>query len=170
MVVFISELPINGTLIWYSVVCKREVWLMSRQLTPDENYESVVQGRTIHEQHYTRGKKELSIENSKIDMMQRKDGSILVTEIKKSSRFIEPSILQLKYYLSLFHEKGVEAIGLLRFPTEKKQIEVNLTNDDISILEEVKSNILDIVRLETPPKPIRITFCKSCAYSEYCWS
>lgn len=143
---------------------------MSHQLTPDENDESVVQGRIIHEQHYPRGKKELIIENSRIDMIQRKDGTILVTEIKKSSKYIEPSILQLKYYLSLFHEKGVEAMGVLRIPTEKKQIEVNLAQEDISFLEKVKSNIRDIVRMDTPPKPIRITFCKSCAYSEYCWS
>ncbi len=142
---------------------------MSRNLNPDEDFDLMAQGRVVHEQHYTRGKKELEIGGSKIDLMQRKDGSIFVSEIKKSSRFIESATLQLKYYLLLFHERGVAASGALRVPDEKKQFEVNLTPDDISTLELVKKEIREIVRSDTPRKPVKIAFCKSCAYSEFCW-
>jgi CRISPR-associated exonuclease Cas4 len=164
-----DEIPVNGTLVWYYSICKREVWLMSRHLNPDEDNDLMAQGRVVHEQHYTRGKKELEIGGSKIDLMQRKDGSILVSEIKKSSKFMESAILQLKYYLLLFHERGITASGTLRVPEEKKQFEVNLTQDDIRTLEVVKKGIREIIISETPLKPVRIWFCKSCAYSEFCW-
>ncbi|MEM0134940.1 MAG: CRISPR-associated protein Cas4 [Thermoplasmatales archaeon] len=161
---------INGTLVWYYSICKREVWLMSRHLTPDEDYESMVLGKVIHEQHYTRGKKELEISNSKIDLMQQVDGSILVSEIKKSSKFIESALLQLKYYLLLFKERGVMAKGALRVPEEKKEILVNLTPDDVDNLEAVKKEINAIVSSDGPPRALKIGYCKSCAYSEFCWS
>ena len=143
---------------------------MSHQLTPDEDFESIIKGRNVHEQHYNRGKKEQVIGGSKIDLMQRKDGSILISEVKKSSRFLDSAILQLKFYLSLFHERGVAATGALKVPEEKKQVLVSLTQEDISNLERVKSDIRSIVGSETPPKPVRIMYCSTCAYSEFCWS
>lgn len=165
-----SEVPIGGTLIWYYAICKREVWLMSHQLSPDQDVEQLAQGREIHEEYYSRNRKELDIENSKIDMIQKKDGSLLISEIKKSSKYVDAVILQLKYYLSIFHEKGVEASGVIRIPTEKKQIEVNLTPEDILHLEKVKSEIIDILCKDLPPELVRVKYCKSCAYSEFCWS
>ncbi|MGC8937341.1 MAG: Dna2/Cas4 domain-containing protein, partial [Candidatus Methanomethylicaceae archaeon] len=29
--------PITGTLVWYFFICKREVWLMGHEITPDED-------------------------------------------------------------------------------------------------------------------------------------
>lgn len=143
---------------------------MGHQLTPDSDFEQMAQGRAIHQEHYTRNKKELSIDNSKIDMIQRKDGSLLISEIKKSSKYIDAAILQLNYYLSLFHKRGVKAKGVIRIPTERKQIEINLTEGDIANLEKVKSEIIEILSMKTPPKLEMVKYCKSCAYSEFCWS
>lgn len=39
------DLPVNGTLIWYYTVCHRQVWLMARHLTPDEQDDNVVLGK-----------------------------------------------------------------------------------------------------------------------------
>lgn len=38
-------ISVTGTFIWYYYICKREVWLISRQLSPDERDENVEWGR-----------------------------------------------------------------------------------------------------------------------------
>lgn len=161
---------INGTLVWYYSVCKREVWLMSRQLTPDEDAEPILLGRLIHEMTYRRKRKEVSLDDSRIDIIEKGYGRLIISEIKKSSKYIEAAELQLKYYLSLFQERGIQVEGLLRIPSERKEIKVTLFRDDMQILETVKSNIIELIHCSVPPKPVRIPFCKSCAYSEFCWS
>lgn len=52
-----ASLHITGTLIWYYFICHREVWLMARQINPDEDNPNVDLGRFIQEQTYPREKK-----------------------------------------------------------------------------------------------------------------
>lgn len=44
-----SDLNVTGTLVWYYYICPREVWLMARQLTPDEDNPNIDLGRFIGE-------------------------------------------------------------------------------------------------------------------------
>ena len=41
---------VTGTLIWYSTICKRQIWLMAHELNPDEDHELLELGRFLHEE------------------------------------------------------------------------------------------------------------------------
>lgn len=161
---------VSGTLIWYYYICPREVWLMARQVTPDEDDPNIEIGRFIQEQRYPREKKEMAVGNSKIDVVKRKNGTVIVSEVKKSSRYMESSRMQLLFYLKQLREHGIDARGELLFPEERKKVEVNLTDDALQEVQEVETTILALANAPTPPPPKKIPFCRQCGYREYCWS
>ena len=66
-----NEVNVTGTLIWYYFICKREVWLMSRQLTPDQENTVLALGRFFHEESYNRNVKEISLGNIVIDVIKK---------------------------------------------------------------------------------------------------
>jgi len=82
-----ADVRINGTLIWYYFICKREVWLISHGITADQEDENIEIGRFIHENAYSREKKEIDFDNFKVDVADSIDGKIIVQEVKKSSKF-----------------------------------------------------------------------------------
>lgn len=161
---------VNGTLIWYYFICKREVWLMSHQLVPDQDNSNIDIGRFLHEQSYKRDKKEISLGNIVIDVIKKENGEFVVGEVKKSSKFKESARMQLLYYLKELKDKGIKAKGVLMFPKEKKREEIELTEEDEKELDKVVRDILRIMYLDKPPEVVKINFCKKCAYSEFCYS
>lgn len=165
-----EEIRVNGTLIWYYHICKREVWLMARNITPDQDDSNVQLGRFIHEESYIREKKEVSIGNVVVDILNGKDGFLVLGEVKKSSKFEESAKMQLAYYLLEIKRHGFEGKGTLMFPREKKRIDVVLNDELIQRLEEIESDIVRIVKKDQPPKVEKIKYCSTCAYSEFCWA
>jgi CRISPR-associated exonuclease Cas4 len=161
---------VNGTLIWYYCICPREAWLMARQITPDEDDPNIVIGRFLHEQRYAREKKEILLDAGKMDVVKLTDEGVVVREVKKSSRYLESSRMQLLYYLKLMREHGIEARGELLFPEERKKEEVFLTAENLQKLEQTEAAILRLVNQPAPPLPKKISFCRQCAYREYCWA
>jgi CRISPR-associated exonuclease Cas4 len=165
-----DEMPVTGTDIWYYFICKRESWLMSHEITPDEEDENIEIGRFIHEYRYGRQKKEMAIGSIQLDRLQRKNGVLIVQEVKKSSRFIESARYQLLYYLDTLRQMGIEARGELLFPEERKKEQVEWTPEAKQKLDEAVADIRRIARLPVPPPPKKISFCRKCAYREYCWA
>ena len=163
-------IKVTGTLVWYYCICKREVWLMARNISPDEDNELLDIGRFIHEHSYSRKEKELKLENLKLDIIENINGTVIVEEIKKSSKFIESSKMQLLFYLYQLHKKGIEAEGLLLFPEEKKRERVMLDEEKKAEMEAVIRDILNITSMEKPPEPVKSHYCKTCAYAEFCWA
>jgi len=161
---------VNGTLIWYYYICRREVWLMARQLNPDERDENLEWGRFLHEWRYAREKKELAFENVKLDVAGERDGKLVVSEVKKSSKFRKSAEMQLLFYLWQLREAGVEAVGELRFPEEKWRETVRLDETSVEELKSAVSGIRRIVASATPPKAQKIGYCNNCAYREFCWA
>lgn len=166
----LNDVNVNGTLVWYYTICKREVWLMSHGISPNQDDSNIDIGRFIHEDSYARDKKEISIGNVKFDILSEKDGYMMIGEVKKSSKYIESAKMQLAYYLLELKRNGIDGIGVLMFPKEKKREEVILTNELIEELESVEKQILEICYESTPQEPKKINFCKNCAYAEFCWS
>jgi CRISPR-associated exonuclease Cas4 len=107
---------ISGTLIWYYYICRREVWLMAHQLEPETENPFLKLGRLIQEESYPREKKEFTAPGMKIDLLRKRDGQLVVAEIKKSSRFTESATMQLAYYLWRLRDMGIEAKGELLIP------------------------------------------------------
>jgi len=165
-----SEVGVGGTLIWYYFICKRQVWLMSHQLTPDQDDTNIAIGRLIDSNSYGREKKQLVVGSSKMDIFSVVDGHLVIGEVKKSSRYRDSARMQLAFYLKELTERGIEATGELRFPEEKQRETVELDQKLREDLDRVERDILRILYLDNPPTPVKIKWCRKCAYAEFCWS
>lgn len=161
---------VTPTLIWYYFVCKREVWLMSHEINPEQDNTLIELGRAIHEFSYKRDTKEISLGGMKIDLIRRENGNVVIGEVKKSSRFELPEKMQLCYYLYKLKMEGIDAIGELLVPKEKKRTIVELNADLEKEIEKAVKEIEEIMETERPPLPQRVRFCGKCAYSELCWA
>ncbi|WP_245632835.1 CRISPR-associated protein Cas4 [Alicyclobacillus kakegawensis] len=166
----IEDIPVTGTLVWYFHVCPREAWLMSRQLTPDEDDDNIRLGRMIHEQSFPRATQEADLGSGKMDRLVRRDGQLVVYEVKKSSRHEHSARMQLLYYLYQLHEEGIEAVGELHFPEEKRVIRVTLGESEKAEIVRTLSHIRELLAQGSPPAPTRIPVCRQCAYAEFCWA
>jgi CRISPR-associated exonuclease Cas4 len=167
----ISEtIEVNGTLIWYMNICKRQVWLMSHGIVPDQENDLLFLGKFLHENSYKRQHKEVNFENLKFDLIDSNEGNIVIGEVKKSSSAIESAELQLKYYLYRLRKYGYNVKGVLSFPSERKRVNIELTEDDYRKIEEIELEVKKLVAEKKPPKAIKIKRCKNCAYAEQCWA
>ena len=164
-----DEVSVTGTLVWYYYICKREVWLMSRQIIPNPDDENILIGRFLQEFSYNRAKKEISVDNIKFDIVKRKNGKIVVGEIKKSSRYLQSARMQLAYYLLRLKEMGIMAEGELLIPEERKKETVKLDSKTEEELYKTINEIEKIIVQDSPPGPEKNVFCKKCAYSDFCW-
>jgi len=165
-----SDFRITGTLIWYYYICKREVWLMARQIVPEQENPHIELGRFISETTYKRDKKQIHLEGIIIDLAKLDHEKLVIGEVKKSSKFSDSARMQLYYYLYVLRDYGIEAEGELLFPKEKKREKVVLTDDIVRELEAAIKEIREIVSQELPPEAIKIGYCRNCAYREFCWS
>jgi len=153
-------------------ICPRQAWLMSRQLTADQQNEFLIVGRLIDETTFAREKKKIYIPefNAMIDLIIKEGKVVFIGEIKKSSRTLKTGIEQLKYYLYILKQKGIDAHGVIKIPKEKKSVKVELTLEDETTIKEKLQNLNKLLQQESPPKPKKIRFCSKCAHFEFCWS
>lgn len=143
---------------------------MAHNIVPDQDDINIDIGRFIHENSYRRKKKELSIGNVKVDVLSKKNGYLMLGEIKKSSKYLKSAKMQLAYYLLKLKRHGLEGTGVLMIPRERKRIEVKLDRKLIRELESLENNILKICNASQPEVPKKINFCKKCGYNEFCWA
>lgn len=167
---FSESVRIGGTLVWYVSICHRQVWLMARGIDPDERNELLILGRLVDQNRYARDKHNISYGANRFDMVRKDGNTIVVSEVKKSSRSIESAKLQLLHYLYELKKAGVYAKGELLFPEERKREELSLTEADMIALDKIYQTIEKIAILLTPPEAEHTRYCKKCAYAEYCWS
>ncbi len=163
-----SGKAITGTMLWYYAICKREVWLLAHCITPDEEHQSLEIGRAVHENFYAEMKKEIEAEGMKIDVVSSKEG--MIYEVKTSSKFVEATKLQLGYYLYRLERMRIKMDGVIVVPRERRRIRVTL-DDQLreKVLKAIKE-IRDICSSQTPPQPVKIPFCRRCAYRDFCWA
>lgn len=161
---------VNGTLVWYWAICKRQVWLMARQITPSHEDDNLLIGRALHESAYGRERKEVHVENLKLDLMRTAEGELVVGEVKKSSRYAESARLQLTYYLYRLWKLGVEAKGRLHFPLERKTEDVVLDEKTVRQMAQMEREIAALIDRETPVPAEWSRWCRKCAYRELCWA
>lgn len=162
--------PVTGTDIWYYFICKRQLWLMLRKISPDQEDENIDIGRFLHDYYSKRGKEEVDIGAGKIDRVRKVKDKLIVQEIKKSGRFKKSSRYQLLFYLYQLKKLGMHAQGELLFTEEKKKEVINLTEEKEEEIKQVVLEIQKIAKKPTPAPPEKIGFCRKCAYREYCWA
>jgi RecB family exonuclease len=98
-------------------------------------------------------------------------GSQIIAEVKSSGKHLQSAKMQLAFYLYYYFKKEKNTIlkGKLRIPLEKKTLFVDLTEDLEREVEKRIAMVENILSLSNPPKPVRIQYCKRCAYKEICW-
>lgn len=165
-----GDLRVTGTLVWYYYVCKRQVWLMAHQINPDEDDPNIEYGRFLQEVAYGREQKEISVGSSRFDIVQRQDGTFIVSEVKKTSRHEKSATMQLLFYLKELHDRGIDAVGELRFPEERWRKTDRLTEELLQEIRATEADIVELIKRPVPPEPARIGLCRNCGYSEFCWS
>ncbi len=161
---------VTGTLVWYYAICPREAWLMAHEIEPERDFDLLAEGRLNQEAHYKRATKELALPGMRLDQVRREGDRLIVSEVKKSSRFLPATRLQLGYYLWRLAEEGMEASGEILVPEERKREVLEFTPELRAEVEALVAKIEALVREPAPPPAKKIPFCKKCAYAEFCWS
>ncbi len=163
---------ITGTHFNYYLVCSRKLWLFANGIQMESNSDLVYEGKLIHETTYPRRSEkyqEISLDGIKIDYYDPRNK--VVHEIKKSDKHEEAHAWQLKYYLFVLEQNGVEgASGLLEYPKLHKTDEVFLTTPDREAIQEMIIKIEQIIHQELCPERIQKAHCKNCSYFDFCWS
>lgn len=158
---------VTGVMMQYYYVCKRELWLASRNLEIDRENTAIVRGTRVDDSSYG----ERSDENLRLGMISLDllDDSRVV-EVKPSSALTEPARMQLSYYLwYLDRIADVEREGVLAHPTERRRESVELTDERTQKVEAAIRGIHDVVTDESPPPAEEKPFCDACAYHDLCW-
>lgn len=168
----VQDLRVGGTMIWYYYICHRQVWLIGHQLEPDPDDENVEYGRFLHETRYPRRqtRREILIGGSRIDLLDKDGKTLIVGEVKKSSRAMESSRMQLLFYLHELERVGFKARGELRIPEERRVERLELNDETRIELDKVIRDVLRILYLKEAPPAKKISWCRQCAYRELCWA
>lgn len=161
----------TGTQIHYYHLCQRKLWLFSNGIHMEQNSVLVAEGKFIHETTYSKRAdkyRELDFGYVKIDHYDAKNK--IIREVKKSPKLEFVHIAQLKYYLYVLFENGIEGVtGILEYPKQRKTKQVELTVADRTAIELWKKDIQHIIQKEHCPDVVRKPYCKNCAYFDYCF-
>ncbi|WP_047152756.1 CRISPR-associated protein Cas4 [Aneurinibacillus tyrosinisolvens] len=159
---------VNGIEIQYFNVCKRKLWLYSKQITMEVENDRVMEGKILHERSYQRlEQREMLIDNQfKIDAV---DGEY-IREVKISSKMAEADKWQLLFYLYELKLRGVNKKGLISYTKEKKTEEVILDIEKEHKLENMIKEIQIIRNQDYPPTLKKLPYCSKCAYFDFCFS
>lgn len=161
-------IKVTGVMVYYYFVCKRKLWFFANDLNMESSSELVSIGKLVDETSYGREKKNILIDESiSIDFL--KDWKI-VHEVKKSRKLDEASKWQLKYYMWVLKNKGVEIEkGILDYPLLRKREDILLDKKDEEELESILEDIKKIISSKRPPVALNTGVCNKCAYYEFCY-
>lgn len=164
------ELSVTGSLVQAYMICQRQVWLLARQLIGNQTNDFLKIGRLLSNETYQREKKNIHIDGGILDAVQKKDGQLVIIETKKSSKTVRSGKMQLLFYLYKLKKKGIQAVGEIRVPKEKKILHLQLDEENQQEIEKVIEAIKTILKQEKPMAAKLIKYCKKCSYAEFCWS
>jgi len=163
---------ITGTQFNYYFICHRKLWLFSNGIQMEHTSDLVYDGKLIHEYSYpqrTDKFQEIEIGGIKIDYYDPKNR--IIHEVKRSDKVEIAHEWQLKYYIYVLEQHGVEGVkGILEYPAMRKTDTVFLSDRDRQEIVEIKERIQEIVSSETCPERLQVSRCKNCSYFDFCWS
>lgn len=165
-------MQITGTHFNYYQICHRKLWLFANGIHMESNSELVYEGKLIHETSYSRRSdkyKEIAIDGIKIDYYDYKNR--VVHEIKRSNKHEEAHEWQVKYYLYVLKQHGINNVtGLLEYPKQHTTKEVFLNIPDLDAISEIIINIENIIKQKKCPNRISKNKCQNCSYFDFCYS
>ena len=132
----------------------------------------VLEGRLIHEDSYPQrsGKyEEIELNGIKVDFYDPKRK--VIHEIKKSNKVEAAHEWQLKYYIYVFEQNGIEGVtGVLEYPALRRTQEVMLSDVDRGRIKEMEVEIQQIVSAGYCPSLQKKGICRNCSYFDFCYS
>lgn len=134
-------------------VCKRELWLHANGMTMEHSSDIVYEGKLLHETVYPQRSEryeELEIGGCKIDFFDAKNK--VVHEIKKSDKVDTAHEWQVKYYIYILEQNGINGVtGILEYPALRKTDKVILSETDHIRIKEILKDIQEIVESRSMP-------------------
>jgi CRISPR-associated exonuclease Cas4 len=163
---------ITGTHFNYYQLCRRKLWLFANGISMEHESELVYEGKLVHESSYpqrTSRYEEVEIDGIKVDYFDAKNK--VIHEIKKSNKVDKAHEWQLKYYVYVFEQHGIEDVkGILEYPLLRKTQEVVLTDVDRDDMRLISEDISRIISQEECPPLVKKGICKNCSYYELCYT
>ena len=161
----------SGTFISYLHLCHRKLWLSANSIRMEHTSHAVAEGKLIDETTYNRRAKkwkELDLQYLKIDHFDPSTNTI--REIKKSPKLEFAHIAQVKYYLYALAKRGVpDAKGIIEYPKQKKTTHIELTTADKQDIQGWEKEVERIVQSSTCPELVPKSYCRSCAFRDFCF-
>ena len=165
-------MQITGTHFNYYQLCRRKLWLFASGITFEHTSDLVFDGKLIHEDSYKqRSEKyeEIELDGIKVDYYDIKNQ--VIHEIKKSNKVERAHLWQLKYYIYIFEQHGIEGVsGILEYPILRKKDAVYLSDADRDMILEMIQGIQQVVDSEICPPLEPKGICKNCSYYDFCFS
>ncbi|HZH95243.1 MAG TPA: CRISPR-associated protein Cas4 [Flavisolibacter sp.] len=164
-------MQLTATHINYFFICHRKLWLFANGIRMEHTSGTVAEGKLIGETTYPqRAEKytEVEIGGSKIDFYDVKNK--IIHEVKKSDSIEEAHRWQVKYYIWLLVQNGMEGVtGILEYPKLRQTTPVVLTDADVLYLQSASAQIKAVVESEGCPPVINSKICKQCSYFDFCY-
>ena len=139
------ENRITGVMIYYYFVCKRKLWYFCHEIRMEAENEDVILGKILDESSYSKNEKHINIDNIiNIDFISEHKE---LHEVKKSKAVEDAGIWQVKYYLYYLKKRNVDGLhGVIDYPLLKKNVDVELSDEDCKKLDDIIKEIIKIGR------------------------
>ncbi len=161
---------ITGTHFNYYQLCRRKLWLFANGINMEQESDLVYEGKLVHESSYPQRSsryEEVQIDGVKVDYFDAKNK--VIHEIKKSNKVDRAHEWQLKYYMYVFEQHGMEGVsGVLEYPLLRKTKDVFLSDVDRDDIQTMSDDIARIISQAECPPLVKKGICKNCSYYEFC--
>ena len=165
-------MQITGTCFNYYQLCRRKLWLFANGITFEHTSDLVYDGKLIHEDSYKqRSEKyeEIELDGIKVDYYDTRN--LIIHEVKKSNKVERAHFWQLKYYIYVFEQHGIEGVsGVLEYPSLRKKEAVYLSDADRNLIQEMLQGIQQVVDSDLCPPLEPKGICRNCSYYDFCFS
>ena len=93
-------------------------------------------------------------------------------ETKKSPKLEHVHVAQVKYYLYRLEQRGVGAAsGIIEYPRQRRTTSVELTEmDRLSTIPGWLAEIERNTALEDCPPVVKKSYCRTCAFHDFCFA
>ena len=163
---------ITGTHFNYYQICKRKLWLFANGISMEHTSDLVHAGKLIHEESYPQRSakyEEVEMDGIKVDYYDTLHK--VIHEIKKSDKVEVAHEWQLKYYMYVFEQNGIEGIsGILEYPVLRKRDTVLLSDIDRETIVEMINEIKQVIESDFCPPLEKKRICRNCSYWDFCYS
>ena len=164
-------MQITGTYFNYYLVCKRKLWLCANGINMEQTSDLVYDGKLIHETSYPQRSEryeEVEIYGIKIDYYDARNK--VIHEIKRSDKVESAHEWQVKYYIYVLENNGVDGVtGILEYPELRQTTKVELTDADRQKIKEIEDKIAQLISSDECPPVIHSKICKNCSYYDFCY-